>query len=138
MLLYGQAYALEVRSTLKLYHHLFSSMSSKKSVNVYVEDVEYANIFVKSKYINLVSDVDKADFILVTTDKMLMKLNTKHMSNDTIIITNKYSHMTQSDKIVGAFYYRKGRKQFLFVKPRLEEHNVTLPSMYKKYIVDEL
>jgi len=138
MLLYGQLYALEPNSTLKLYHHLLSSMSHKKSVKVYTEDNEYKKVFLKSKYIKIVLNLRDSDFILITTDTMIKKLRGKKLSQDIIVLTNDYHHMEQLDNILGAFYYRKGRRQFLFLKSRLEEHNVTLPLEYNKYIVDEL
>ena len=138
MLLYGQLYAFEPESTLKLYHHLLSSMSNKKSVKVYTEDNEYRKIFLKSKYIKIVLNIKDADFILITTDAMIEKLRGEKLSHNTIVLTNDYRHMEQLDNILGAFYYRKGRRQFLFLKPRLKEHNVTLPLEYNKYIVNEL
>jgi hypothetical protein len=138
MLLYGHLYAFEPESTLKLYHHLLSSMSNKKRVKVYTEDNEYRKIFLKSKYIKIVLNIKDADFILITTDSMIGKLKGEKLSQDTIILTNNYRHMEELDNILGAFYYRKGRRQFLFLKPRLKEHNITLPLEYNKYIVDEL
>lgn len=136
--LFGQLHALEPNSTLKLYHHLFSSFSLKKSVSVYVEDNAYKNIFLKSSYIHLVQDIGEADFILLTTNAMLKKLKNKALPKETIVITDNYTYMEQWSGVVGAFYYRKGRSQFLFLKPRLDEHNITLPLEYDKYIVDEL
>jgi len=138
MLLYGHLYALEPDSTLKLYHHLLSSMSHKKRVKVYTENNEYRKIFFKSNYIKIVLNIKDADFILITTDTMLEKLKGKKLSQNTIVLTNDYRHMEQLDNILGAFYYRKGRRQFLFLKSRLKEHNITLPLEYNKYIVDEL
>ena len=136
--MYQQVYALEPSSTLKLYHHLFKSMSKNRSVTVYVKDKEYQNIFSKSKYIKLVLQPEKADIVLITTETMLYSLKDNQFSKNTIVLTNQYRHLEKRDDIVGAFYYRKGRRQFLFLKPRLKEHNITLPYEYNKYIVDEL
>jgi len=138
ILLYGSLNAFEPESTLKLYHHLLSSIFNKKSVKVYTEDNEYRKIFLQSKYIKIVLNIKNADFILITTDTMLEKLKDKKLPKNIIILTNDYHHMEQLDNILGAFYYRKGRRQFLFLRPRLKEHNITLPLEYDRYIIDEL
>lgn len=42
------------------------------------------------------------------------------------------------NEIVGAFYWRKGRSQLLFIGKRLKNHDITLSSSYRKFIIEKL
>ena len=55
-----------------------------------------------------------------------------------IIFVTNYHFLKISDEIVGAFYWRKGRSQLLFIKKRLQQHDITLPKEYQSFMIDEL
>jgi len=109
---------------------------------VYVNDDEYRQVFLTSKRLRLVSDPKEADIVLITNERTLEKVLTKEKASQTdkkpILFVTDYHLLAKSDMVVGAFYWRKGRSQLLFVKNRLDKYNITLPDEYQRFTVDEL
>ena len=141
--LYGELYALERESTLKMYHGIFSALSLDKPVTIYVNDKEYRYVFKYSKKISLTTRPEDSDIVLVTDQSTLKsvieKLNTNQRRNKMpIIFVTKYQLLKLSEDIVGAFYWRKGRSQLLFIKKRLDRYNIKLPREYQNFMIDTL
>ena len=143
ILVYGQLFALERGSTLKIYHEIFSALSSKKIIFVYTNDKEYRDVFSYSRRIFLTNELKKADIVLITDKKSLksilfrLKVNT-NVSKKPILFVTDYHFLKESDDIVGAFYWRKGRSQLLFIKKRLKQYDITLPKEYQGFMIDAL
>lgn len=141
--MYGHLYALERESTLKMYHGIFAALSPKASINVYTKDKEYRNVFSHSKRIFLSDKLEESDIVLITEARTLNNVlytinrNTDVGKKPIIFVTN-YHFLKMSDDIVGAFYWRKGRGQLLFIKNRLKQYDITLPKGYQSFIIDEL
>jgi len=140
--LYGHLYALERESTLKMYHQIFSALMSKPMIKVYTNDKEYKDIFITSRRISLTDKPEESDIILITDESTLYSvLKSNRVENNInkkpIFVTN-YRFLKKSTDILGAFYWRKGRSQLLFIKKRLDEYNITVPQEYKDFLVDEL
>lgn len=139
----GHLYSLERKSTLKIYYSIFHALSSKEKITVYTNDKEYRDVFIHSKEISLSEDPENTDIILITQESMLNEIldNMSQDMNKTeqpIIFVTNYKFLKISEKIIGAFYWRKGRSQLLFIKNRLERSNITLPEEYQKFMIDEL
>ena len=139
---YSGLYALERESTLKMYHGIFSALSSKTMISVYTTDKEYRKVFTTSKRIFLSPKPEESDIILITnrsTLKTILKRNkTDKSAKKPILFVTNYRFLKDSEDIVGAFYWRKGRSQLLFIKKRLEQQNIQLPKAYQSFMVDEL
>ena len=140
--MYGHLYALERESTLKMYHQIFSALMSKPMIKVYTNDKEYKDIFITSRRISLTDKPEESDIILITDESTLYSvLKSNRVENNInkkpIFVTN-YRFLKKSTDILGAFYWRKGRSQLLFIKKRLDEYNITVPQEYKDFLVDEL
>jgi len=141
ILLIVELQALERDSTLKLYMGIFSALSSQNIISLYTNDREYREIFKNSRYIKLTSRVEDANIALVTSSKAL-----RYILNNNIIGYNRYpilfvtdyKLLKQTPYAVGAFYWRKGRSQLLFIRDRLSHYNIRLSSDYQKFIIDEL
>lgn len=128
-------HALEVRSTLKIYHDLFTSLLHTSHYHIYTDDKSLYAVFSKSNKISLVQDPSNADALVISKRSSLKHI--PHTGN-TIILATKYSLLQHSRHIIGAFYWRKGRAQLLFVKKRLQGLGISLPGKYRKYTVDTL
>lgn len=139
----GQLVALDKESTLKFYQHILPDIVLGSPVFLYVEDLEYKSIFTEADKISLVNSMKKSDIILVTSKEMLKEvlyqkdLYFKHTRKPFLFATDYHILKACSD-VIGAFYWKKGRAQLLFVKNRLKEHNIELSQEYKKFIIDEL
>ncbi len=143
IILYGHLYALEKESTLKMYHQIFSALVSKPMIHVYTDDKEYRKVFATSKRMVLSGKPEKSDIILITNRATLFKIMRERQwvvdkDERPIVFVTDYRLLKFSFDIVGAFYWKKGRSQLLFIKNRLDAYNITLPNEYKNFIVDEL
>ena len=143
ILVYGQLFALDRGSTLKMYHGIFSALSSKATIFVYTNDKEYREVFSYSKRIFLTNELEEADIVLITDVRSLksivyrLKISTD-VSKKPILFVTDYHFLKMSDDIVGAFYWRKGRSQLLFIKKRLKEYDITLLPEYQSFMIDAL
>lgn len=143
ILIYGQVFALEKESTLKMYDSIFSAFSLNGSVKVYTNDKEYREVFGDSKRIILSNKLEESDIALITDEQtlqsVLYRLRVhKNMRRKPVLFVTNYQFLKMSDDILGAFYWRKGRSQLLFIKKRLQQHNITLPQEYQNFIIDTL
>ncbi len=143
--MYGHLYALEQESTLKMYHQIFSALVHKPSIRVYTNDQEYKKVFAYSKRLVLTNDPATSDIVLITNRSSLFKvmrdqqwINEKENEEKPILFVTDYRLLKYSFDIVGAFYWKKGRSQLLFIKNRLDAHHITLPAEYQDFTVDEL
>jgi len=126
-----------------MYHGIFSALSSKASINVYTNDKEYRDVFIHSKKIVLSNTLQESDIALVTAERTLknilyVKNINKNLDKKPIIFVTNYHFLKISKEIVGAFYWRKGRSQLLFIKNRLKQYNIILPKAYQSFMIDEL
>ena len=140
--LYGHIYASDTKSTLKIYHKIFSALVDKEKITVYTVDRELRDVFSHSKNIVLSNEPEYSDIVLLTNsgvyDKVHKKLLSYEGSTKPILFSTHYRLLEESDDVVGAFYWRKGRSQLIFLKNRLDKHNVQLPQKYQAFIVDGL
>jgi len=136
LLLFGQTFALERESTLKFYHHVLDALFNKDIVSIYVDDDIYKNVFSYSDKIKTVVKMEKADMVLITNDAVLQKALL--LRKKPLLFATQYDYLSKSQDIVGAFYWKKGRAQLLFVKDRLLDKGMTLSDEYQKYLLDTL
>lgn len=135
--------AVDRESTLKIYHSLFNALSPNTSILVYTNDNEYRDVFQHSKRIVLTDNAKESDIVLITNERTLNEIlytmnENIDISKKPIIFVTNYHFLKISDKIVGAFYWRKGRSQLLFIKKRLKHYEITLPEEYQRFMIDEL
>ena len=111
-------------------------------ISVYTNDREYKTVFATSRRIFLSEKPEESDIILITNRStlrhMLKRNRAKQNAKKPILFVTDYRFLKESEDIVGAFYWRKGRSQLLFVKKRLEQQDIRLPRAYQNFIVDEL
>ena len=111
-------------------------------VYVYTTDQEYRKVFTTSKRIFLAKKPEESDIILITNrstlQSILMKRIVDQNAKKPILFVTDYHYLKDSEDIVGAFYWRKGRSQLLFINKRLEQQNIRLPKAYQNFMIDEL
>lgn len=75
------------------------------------------------------------------TDARLLIVSKKipeDLSSDAVIITTEYSLLAKDPRILGAFFWQKGRPNLLFLRERMQKSNVRLDREFDKYIEDDL
>ena len=139
---YSGLYAFERESTLKMYHGIFSALSPKTVISVYTTDKEYRKVFTTSKRIFLAKKPEESDIILITNRSTLQSILHRNKINQNpkkpILFVTDYRFLKYSEDVVGAFYWRKGRSQLLFIKKRLKQQGIQLPKAYQNFMIDEL
>ena len=135
ILAYIQMFALDKESTLKIYTKIFSSIfPTKTQIDVYVQNRKYCDILKSSKKLNIVDDIQKASIAIVTNLKELQSV--KKLNKDIEIFATNEKLLFQDQSIVGAFYWKKGRSQLLFIKKRLDRYHIKLSDEYDKFIIE--
>jgi len=136
------AHALDRESTLKIYQDIFTTLSDKPVVSVYTLDSEYQNVFKKSSRLHLVHSAEGADIILITNiydlNSVLKSKVFQRSTHRPIVFVTNYNLLKNSESIVGAIYWRKGRSQLLFLKEHLQKNHIKLPKKYHKFMVEKL
>jgi len=142
MLLYGQLFAADAQSTLKIYHQILYAMLHKEKIKVYTPDRELRDIFKSSKQIIVAEKPEEADIVIVGNNHSYVRVHDilKHEKkrDSVIMFATDYHLLKESPYIVGALYWKKGRSQLLFIRPRLKQHHIELPKEYEHFIVDSL
>ena len=122
------AFALNAKTASKIYTKIFKAMLDKDRIYVYVENEKYMGIFNYTDSMEYAANKENSDIILVTTKEELS------MDDSKIFFTTEIALMEQHDNILGAFYWDHGRPKIIFIKDRLEKHNIKLHKSFQKYI----
>ncbi len=142
MVLWGHLYAMDTRSTLNLYQDLLSALIPKKVIRVYVPDQELHDVFTHSVSLIPVSQLQKADIVIVPNktvyERIISELASQKVSKSPLLFATDYHLLDEYPNVIGALYWRKGRSQLLFINSRLKKYGISLPEKYQKYSVDTL
>ncbi len=76
----------------------------------------------------LLNDCSKADIVILSNTKNIPK-----QCEGKILFGTRYSHLKDT-RVVGAFFWQKGRPNILFYRDRLEKNNIKLNPSFNKYI----
>lgn len=98
-------------------------------VSIYTKDSKKVDIINEAGF-KLVDSCSQAD--IVYSSKKLKGCNNKPL------FTDNFKVFSKNKNAIGAFYWKKGRPNILFLKPRLDKFNLTLPLKLKKYEMQEL
>ena len=125
--------AFDTLTASKIFDKLFVAIVPHKMVYVYTQDATQQEVIKQALNLSLTTNIDSADIILVT--------QFKDVPNDTenrVLFSTSYTIFLQNPSVIGAFYWNKGRIKIQFLRSRLEEKNILLPTKFEKFILDEL
>ena len=98
---------------------------------IYLDAPQYNSIKKYVKKFKFTNDCLSADIIFVDRIENLPP----ECQDDKKIFVTKYSeYRKHRSKVVGAFFWQKGRPNIIFNKERLEYFGIKLPAKYDKYI----
>jgi len=110
-----------------IYDKLIHAVIHTSKPHVYI----YGNInSLENHHENIVLEHNctKADIVVVTTFN-----NFPLECSDKILLGTKYSH-TKDSRVLGAFFWQKGRPNIIFYQKRLEDYHVTLDNNLNEFI----
>jgi len=117
-------------------------LPKEEKIRVYTKDKELLDIFRNSKKIIPVKTPEESDIIVVGNSAVYQKIHDlvvkQKKREDVIIFATDYHLLKKYPYIIGALYWKKGRSQLLFLRPRLEKYHITLPDEYQPFIVESL
>ncbi|MEA2111948.1 MAG: hypothetical protein U9P71_07875 [Campylobacterota bacterium] len=119
--------ANDTQLAIKIYNSIAHECTKKVEAKIYLHgdlDILYNN-----KSINRTYDCADADFVITST---LLGLPSE--CNSKIIFSNKYRLFKQSNRVVGAFFWQKGRPNIIFDRERLQKSGIELSDNFQKYI----
>lgn len=108
------------------------SMFPNQKVTAWGETAYHKNMIQQSTKILPTDSFTNANLLIIS------KKIPENTSANSIIITTEYSLLAKDPRIVGAFFWQKGRPNLLFLRERMQKSNVTLDREFDKYIEDNL
>lgn len=133
LLLCGQLQASELSIAAKIIDKTVGSFfPEKRSVKTWGTTGYHAGIISHSTHMESVSAPQDADFLLLESEVPT------ELKGDAVLFSTSLDLFTHDDRIVGAFFWQKGRPNLIFLRSRLEQHNLTLSSDFDTFIEDEL
>ena len=117
---------------VQIIEKIATSIFPDQKVTAWGETVELKNTLHQSKKIDLVENFNNARILFVA------KKIPENIPSNTIIIATNYSLLIKDKRVVGAFFWQKGRPNLLFLRKRMQIANITLDHEFEKYIEDDL
>ena len=127
-------FAIDKNSTLKIYNKVLTSIFKQQVPIIYITNREYRDILRYSNKIKISDNPNKAILAIVTTKDEIDKI--KHINPNIIIFATKEKLLFDNQSVIGAFYWKKGRSQLIFIKDRLDRYHIQLPDEYNQFIIE--
>ncbi len=111
----------------KIYNEIFSSIyKNKKIVKIWVDDGDNFHNLKKRRFI-FVENPKQADILILN--------HYVDIDIDRPIFVRKY-YLTKKykDRVIGGFYWQKGRANIIFIKRNLSKYGIELPKNFSMYI----
>ena len=118
---------------IQILENICSGIENIENMKIYSNDSEIQQSFEKSKKFHVVKSFKEAQIIILTKDTKLVKeFPNKH------IFVLKYNLLEKIPNSFGAFFWKKGRPNIVFIKPRLQEQSLKLSSDLEHYIEEKI
>jgi hypothetical protein len=127
LLLLLQLGANDRELAIKIYNSIAFECTKKADPKIYLHG-DLSTLYETNK-INRTYTCSDADFVIVSTLDLLPS-----SCEGKLVFTNKYRLFMKKPRIIGAFFWQKGRPNIIFAKERLERENITLSTDFQKYI----
>ncbi len=120
-------YSSDIKLKASIFNKLTCAVSSKEKPIVYLH-TEIKSLKAYPGDLIIVKDCTKADIVILSSTKDIPAT-----CEGKILFGTRYSHL-KDKRVIGAFFWQKGRPNILFYKDRLDENNIKLDSSFDKYI----
>ncbi len=102
----------------------------KQIIHVWLDNPKKREIFEKIDRVKVVKNHKDAD-ILILYKSFDIPTDDKIVFADGYLVFEHYKN-----KLVGGFYWQKGRPNLVFIKKNLKSHDIKLPESLREYIED--
>ncbi len=116
-----------------IYRTILNAIFPDKAViHVWLDNPKKRAIFEKIRRVKVVKDHKRAD-ILILYNSFDVPADNKIIFADGYLVFEHFKN-----RLVGGFYWQKGRPNLVFIKKNLKDHNISLPPTLKEYIEDDM
>ncbi|MFA9373263.1 MAG: hypothetical protein ACERKK_03795 [Poseidonibacter sp.] len=123
-------YDKEIELEAKIISNI-ANASVKNEIKLFIPKITDTEKKIYSKFFTLSSTCEDSNFIYI---KRPVEIDTLCQSQDKIFFTNNYQRLLHKKRFFGAFFWSKSRPNIVFIKDRLEENSINLPSTYNQFI----
>lgn len=109
-----------------------SSLFGGEKVMTWGDTAANIQIISQSAKMEIINDPHSAQFMIIS------KKIPDDISKKTILFTTEYNLLSKDERIIGAFFWQKGRPNLLFLRDRLKKADLKLGKEFNKFIEDEL
>jgi len=106
--------------------------SIKKEIVIFIPEMTDMEKNIYSKIFTIGKNCEESNFIFV---KKNIEKNICQNKNK-LYFTNNYKKLLSNKEYFGAFFWSKSRPNIVFIKNRLAQHNISLPSSYEQFVED--
>lgn len=124
--------ASEIDIAARIIDKTVTSLFPKNSkVKTWANQKYHIDIILNSRKMSFATYIKDASFYLVGSSIP------NYFPKDAIIFTTDINLFYKDKRIIGAFYWQKGRPNLMFLQSRLDKYNLSLSNEFKDYIEDE-
>jgi len=130
LFLVSTIYAGDLKLASNIFEKIILAISHDTKTKIYI----YTHIEAIEEYsekFNLVNSCEDSDIVILSSVK-----NIPSRCSSKLLFGTRYKHL-KNKKVIGAFFWQKGRPNVLFYRDRLEKNNIKLDSSFDKYIENE-
>ena len=127
LIIVGSIIADDMTLESAIFNKVVTAVTAKESPKVYI----YTKNKALEKYpgkLGLVQSCKDADIVILTTLK-----NIPEACKNKIFFATRYQHL-RDERVIGAFFWQKGRPNILFYQKRLDKFNIKLDKSFDRYI----
>ena len=124
-------YDKEIELEAKIIANIAAS-SMKEKIKLFIPKISQLEKKFYSKYFDITEDCNSANFVFDKGKSSKLECT----KSNKLFFTNKYKKLIANSKYYGAFFWNKSRPNIVFIKQRLINHGVQLPSEYKQFVED--
>ncbi len=120
-------YASDTKLAVEIFSRISTALTQKTNPNIYIH-TNIKDIQEHENKLTFVKDCSKADLVLLSSTQDIPST-----CDGKLLFGTRYYHL-KDERVIGAFFWQKGRPNVLFYKSRLEKNNIKLDSSFNKYI----
>ena len=130
LFLVSTIYGGDLKLASDIFDKIDTAISHQAKPKIYVHlDIKAVNEY--SEKFNIVKNCADADIVLLSTT-----IDIPSTCRGKVFFGTRYKHL-KDEKVIGAFFWQKGRPNILFYKSRLDKKHIKLDRSLDKYVEDE-
>ncbi len=111
-----------------LLYKVAQAVTNKQAPNIYLHHREKIRFDFDFTKFNIVNNCKEADVVILPSTKRLQRECRKK------ILLGTNTNTLKSRRVIGAFFWQKGRPNIIFYKKRLQKKHIKLDKSFNKYI----